>query len=157
MTDNRPKYDAEFAQVLEMALRARIEDGQISAAHAADGYRVSDPRTQRAIEELLSSPAYVPVERLAQLYAEERSSRTPEKARELDQFLAEELRLSPDLTIEDLQRLRREFAIYNHPDRVAAPERDRATRRMALVNVLIDKALRERKAGPARDAEKTGG
>jgi hypothetical protein len=143
MNNNRPKGHAEFAQLLESALRARAE-GDASAPRAADGYTI-DPRTQRAIEELLSSPAYVSVERLSQLYAEERSGRTPGKARDLDRFLAEELHLSPDLTVEDLHRLRREFAIYNHPDRVDASERDRATRRMALVNVLIDKALKERK------------
>ena len=93
----------------------------------------------------------MPVGRLAQMYADDQSAKRLEKVRDLDQFLAEELSLSPDLTTEDLKRLRREFAICNHPDRVASGDRERATRRMTLVNVLIDKALKERaEAAPGR-------
>ena len=66
---------------------------------------------------------------------------------ELYRFLADELHLSPDLTVDQLRRLRREFAVSNHPDRVEPSERHRATRRMSLVNVLIDKALKEKMAG----------
>jgi hypothetical protein len=149
MTNSRPGHDAEFARILEMALRARIEDEQLPLERGRDWLRNADPNTRQAIEELLSSPAYMPVGKLAQLYSEEPASRAPERARELDRFLAEELRLSPDLSVEELRRLRREFAIYNHPDRVTASERELATRRMALVNVLIDRALREKKPGRA--------
>jgi len=144
MTERKPLSEADFSSILEAALKARCEDRE-AADPGPRGYHVADPDIHEAIEQLLSSPAYVPVGRLAQMYADEQSSRRLQKGRNLDQFLADELCLSPDLTAEDLKRLRREFAIYNHPDRVASAERDRATRRMTLVNVLIDKALKERK------------
>jgi hypothetical protein len=142
MTERNPASAADFKSILEAALRARAED---PAAQKPGGPRITGPDIHDAIEQLLSSPAYVPVSRLAQMYAADQSGKLLEKARELDQFLADELCLSPELTTEDLKRLRREFAIYNHPDRVTSAERERATRRMTLVNVLIDKALKERK------------
>ncbi len=146
MTERKPASEADFRSILEAALRARCED---DAGQGPGGPRVADPDIHDAIEQLLSSPAYVPVSRLAQMYAADQSGKLLEKARDLDQFLADELCLSPDLTTEDLKRLRREFAIYNHPDRVTSAERERATRRMTLVNVLIDKALKERKVEAA--------
>lgn len=151
MIEPKSASEADFRSILEATLKARSED-QEPANLGPGGYPVADPDIHEAIEQLLSSPAYVPVGRLAQMYAEEQSSRRLEKARNLDQFLADELSLSPDLTAEELKRLRREFAIYNHPDRVASADRDRATRRMTLVNVLIDKALKERKDGAEPDA-----
>lgn len=41
-----------------------------------------------------------------------------------------------------LDRLRREFAFANHPDRVAADLRDRAIQRMQIANTMIDEAKR---------------
>lgn len=150
MTEQKEAPAADFATVLE-ALRTHAEDEPFAAETRADR-AVADPDIRDAIEQLLSSPAYVPVGRLAQMYADEQSSKRLQKSRNLDQFLADELSLSPDLSTEDLKRLRREFAIYNHPDRVSSAERERATRRMTLVNVLIDKALKERKDGTAAGA-----
>jgi hypothetical protein len=83
----------------------------------------------------------VPVEKLAQVYSEDR---TDAPQQDLYEFIGDELQLNPSLTVEELKRLRREFAASNHPDRVDPSERQRATRRMTLVNVLIDKALKER-------------
>lgn len=147
MSHTKPASEPDFSTVLAEALRAR-EKGQADCSGASTAsYRVTDPDLQGAIEQLLSSPAYVPVGRLAQMYADEQSGKRLDKVRDLDQFLADELCLSPDLSTEDLKRLRREFAIHNHPDRVALADRERATRRMTLVNALIDRALKERKNG----------
>lgn len=55
--------------------------------------------------------------------------------------LTGELQLAPQLTAREIERIRRDFALANHPDRVAPADRDLATRRMALANVLIDQAL----------------
>jgi hypothetical protein len=151
MSEQKPASEADFRTILEAALRARSEEEASVADTLIGGYRVADPDIHDAIEQLLSSPAYVPVGRLAQMYADEQSGRRLEKARNLDQFLADELCLSSDLSTEDLKRLRREFAIYNHPDRVTSADRERATRRMTLVNVLIDKALKEKKGEAAAD------
>jgi hypothetical protein len=58
----------------------------------------------------------------------------------------DELHLTPSLSADDLKHLRRRFAKANHPDRVAATAREQATRRMTIANVLIDEALRGKKA-----------
>jgi hypothetical protein len=149
MTNSQSKEEAEFTRILELALRAKAAEAQHAEERRHDWAHAVDSQIQSALEELLSSPAYVPIGRLAQLYGDEGSAAGHERARDLDQFLAEELHLNPDLTADELRRLRRQFAIYNHPDRVMASERDRATRRMALVNVLIDRALREKRAQAA--------
>lgn len=61
--------------------------------------------------------------------------------------VAGELALKPDLSPEELARLRRSFALDNHPDRVAPDQRELATRRMSAANALIDGALRTRTPG----------
>jgi hypothetical protein len=53
----------------------------------------------------------------------------------------EELALTDDLTPDCLNRIRREFALKNHPDRVPPRLRDLATQRMVAANALIDQAL----------------
>jgi hypothetical protein len=146
MHDPATTSDNAFTRILEAALRARGEDGE--AASAGHQHRASDPQVQQAIDDLLSSPAFVPVGKLAQLYSEDRTA-TGQVPQDLYRFLADELHLSPDLTVDELRRLRREFAAGNHPDRVDPAERLRATRRMSLVNVLIDKALKEKMAEEA--------
>lgn len=64
--------------------------------------------------------------------------------------VADLLRLAPDLSQEDLHRLRREFALAHHPDRVPPSLREQSTRRMAEANILIDEALaRARRRSPS--------
>ena len=58
------------------------------------------------------------------------------------QEVAAELALSESDTLQTLGEKRRAFAKANHPDRVATPFRDNATRRMKLANLLIDEAMR---------------
>ena len=57
-----------------------------------------------------------------------------------------ELGLTGHEAIEDLDRLRREFAFANHPDRVSAHLHDRAIVRMQIANRLIDDAKRKLRA-----------
>jgi hypothetical protein len=61
------------------------------------------------------------------------------------QTIAAELDLSPDLTIRDLERIRRTFALANHPDRLGSAQHGLATQRMTIANMLIDEALRDRR------------
>jgi hypothetical protein len=92
---------------------------------------------------------YVSAGLASRLYADAsqtRSRETPPPApvsrlSEHEQVLAE-LHLTPNLTAPDLKLIRRKFAMANHPDRVAPPVRDQATRRMTIANMLIDEALR---------------
>ncbi|WP_064684465.1 hypothetical protein [Rhizobium bangladeshense] len=58
------------------------------------------------------------------------------------QEVAAELAISAADTPLTLGEKRRAFARANHPDGVAPPFRDNATKRMMLANLLIDKALR---------------
>ncbi|HXF55721.1 MAG TPA: hypothetical protein VNK52_16525 [Hyphomicrobiaceae bacterium] len=111
-----------------------------------------------AMPELSDEHSYIPSQILARIYAEARAQHTranesrepdPEPAedpRSEDEIVAEELQLSPKLTIDDLLRIRREYAMSHHPDRVSPSERERATRRMTIANMLIDQAMRERRA-----------
>jgi hypothetical protein len=58
------------------------------------------------------------------------------------QEVAAELALSESDTLQTLGEKRRAFAKANHPDSVALPFRDNATKRMKLANLLIDEAMR---------------
>jgi hypothetical protein len=106
-----------------------------------DGYeRLSDERRERR---------YIPLERLARLYGEDRSESTmPPVWPADDATIAAELRLASARTGEDLRRIRRSFALRNHPDRVPAWLRDEATRRMTIANALIDRAMCDRAKKP---------
>lgn len=63
-----------------------------------------------------------------------------------------ELGLAGGRLPDDLDGLRRSFALRNHPDRVDAGQRDRAMVRMQIANMLIDDAKRRalNAAGQAR-------
>lgn len=56
--------------------------------------------------------------------------------------IARELGLRSDATVEELKRIRRLYALSNHPDVSAEGGREAATRRMQIANLLIDEALR---------------
>ena len=86
---------------------------------------------------------FVSPSRLSHLYGEARAGAAFEKHRMSEaESVADELRLRPRLTAKELRLIRREFARGNHPDRVQAPLRERATRRMVIANTLIDQALK---------------
>jgi hypothetical protein len=63
--------------------------------------------------------------------------------------IAQELRLTGRETPDALDRIRREFAFANHPDRVSEDLRDRAIIRMQIANRMIDDA-KERSAKISR-------
>lgn len=56
--------------------------------------------------------------------------------------VARELGLDGGRPPRDLDRVRRDFAFRNHPDRVAVELRERAMVRMQIANMLIDEAKR---------------
>ena len=73
----------------------------------------------------------------------ERGAALPETAPDA---IARELALHRVADMKSLDRLRREFAFGNHPDRVRPEWRDRAMARMQTANRLIDEA-KQRLAG----------
>ncbi len=56
--------------------------------------------------------------------------------------IAAELRMANARWPKDFDRIRREFAMANHPDRVEPRLRDRAVIRMQIANMLIDQEKR---------------
>ncbi len=54
--------------------------------------------------------------------------------------------ITSDLTAVELRRLRRQFALKLHPDRLDASQREAAVGRMSRVNALIDSALKSKRA-----------
>ena len=88
--------------------------------------------------------SFISARHLSHLYAEARAGAAPEKQGTMSEAesVAQDLRLRPRLTAKELRHIRREFARGNHPDRVPAPLRELATRRMVIANSLIDQALK---------------
>lgn len=73
----------------------------------------------------------------------------PQVAKPTDpKSVAAELRITAQMSFSDLNRLRREFALANHPDRVGAGLQENATHRMMVANMLIDREIKRR--GSAR-------
>ena len=99
MHDPATTSDNAFTTILEAALRARSDEGETPPAghpsHAAD------PQVQQAIDDLLSSPAFVPVGKLAQLYSEDRAA--AQVPQDLYRFLADECNLTPILRSTSLE------------------------------------------------------
>jgi len=58
--------------------------------------------------------------------------------------IAEELGLHEHLSADELQKRRRLFARKNHPDQFDPEQRDLATHRMTIANMLIDRELHQR-------------
>jgi len=128
-----------FDQVLEAVGRAATAEAGASAAAAYRGRIV--------LECLLEQAGRAPPptrDTLAELYVDVPQQLPLDAARPSDYAaVAEELGLRPGLTSRQLSGIRRAFALANHPDRVPSPRRGQATRRMAIANILIDRALKE--------------
>jgi hypothetical protein len=54
--------------------------------------------------------------------------------------ILEELGLNENLTYEELNQARRLYMWRNHPDRLGEAQRESATRRVAIANMLVDRA-----------------
>lgn len=65
--------------------------------------------------------------------------------------IARELGLSRFASVRALQRLRRDFALKNHPDRMPSTLRVQATKRMMIANALIDSAVKRFQLGAVRE------
>lgn len=105
------------------------------------GARSSAPYAEEAAEEPPASPVEPPPREPAEAANPEPLRAEPAKTE--DQLIAAELGLSPDLATVDLQRIRRDFAKKNHPDRFEPARRSTAARRMSIANMLIDEQMRQ--------------
>jgi hypothetical protein len=125
----RPTIPFDYLTVADELLSGRIK---VSDGAAAAHYREAG----EAIEA-----------ELAALFDEVEVAGTPPPSATIElpsiepDAIAAELGLA-DATPADLGRLRRVFALKNHPDRVAPDLRQRALQRMQVANGLIDEAKR---------------
>ncbi|MDR9773476.1 hypothetical protein RJJ65_12535 [Rhizobium hidalgonense] len=144
-----------FQSVLE---RLKAEDETAEEAEAPAAHRVSGLGTGLAFDVL--EGVSVASQRVGQAYfdnleqeaaagVEQPAPALPPEpvmpdylTRTAPQEVAAELAISAADTPLTLSEKRRAFARANHPDSVALPFRDNATKRMMLANLLIDEALR---------------
>ena len=149
MPHSGPPARDNFASLLDARARAAAgpQSSGAPARRAGPVYAV-DTNLKSGSQSLDPMSA---TEALSRIYADERAhAAAPPPAACDRETIAKELRLDPQLTARELERIRREFALANHPDRVAPLDRDLATRRMTLANMLIDQALQERRSARAR-------
>lgn len=143
--------NSDFATLLDEIIAARSEE---DAAPARPSMPFGFVATDDAVETLWNS---VPRDFVAGLYDAEASGKdfvadppgiqTPDEPEPLlpsiePAEIAAELEAAHASEPRDLDRLRREFALRNHPDRVEPRLRERALVRMQIANMLIDKAKR---------------
>jgi hypothetical protein len=142
----RPAARDDFASLLDARARvaASSEPGAPSPRRAGPVYAVGGGPDSSG------EPANA-ADALSRLYADEGAHAATSPSLACDrETIASELGLTPALGARDLERIRREFALANHPDRAAPAARDLATARMTIANTLIDQALRDCKRQPRR-------
>ncbi len=159
---NASKRD-EFIEALEEARRAATGsmDEPADEPLRPETLHPASFEFRRVIDDLaVKVRSYVSANILSRLYAENasqpeaqhrteappRATPPPLPPKSDQDAVLDELHLTPNLSAGDLVKLRRDYAKTHHPDRVQPDNRDEATRRMTIANVLIDEALRRRKA-----------
>jgi hypothetical protein len=138
----RPTIPFDYLAVAEELHSGRIK---VSGDAVSAEYRLSGEDFEAELEALLGE---LEVEQKT-----EGSQSIPEQPAESEEVLIQTLSTDPAvIAIElglngpvspDLNRLRRVFALKNHPDRVPSHLRQQALRRMQVANGLIDEAKRK--------------
>ena len=154
---NRRNRD-EFVEALEEARRAAMGDGD-GSSDVHEQAAAGPPRSAeflRTLDRMAGRVrSYISAGLLSRLYADGTGRSAPQSepplpppapAKSEQEAVLDELHLTPNLTSQQLARIRREFAKINHPDRVLPPRREEATRRMTIANAVIDEAMRGKKA-----------
>jgi hypothetical protein len=136
MPNRKAAPRAEFPDVLNAVLEAAGDVPGDDLPPDRAGWRM-----YAFLGAITQSPAGAP----ASLYA----SAEPPAGDEFEipglETVPDDLRLTARMTTDDLHRIRREFALKNHPDRVPPAFRALATSRMVAANTLIDEALARRR------------
>lgn len=136
----------EFSKILDQACRSAGIDPDERPKHtSATISRTAAARLRQLVDDELATRGAMLATSLESYLEHGREPHKPRAARPADpKAVAEELRISAQMSIADLKRLRREFALANHPDRSGADQRDNATRRMMIANMLIDREVKRR-------------
>lgn len=137
---------ADFSQVLQSASEAAglsLDPGLSARAPQTPRIASHLQRLADREKESRASMLTASIESYLEHLGEARPRRATQPA-DL-QTVSDELCITAQMTASDLNRLRRDFALANHPDRTAADDRDNATRRMMIANMLIDRELKRRR------------
>jgi hypothetical protein len=139
---------SEFTSLLDEMLARGERDAEAAPVRPSVPFGFVTP--DDAVEELWKS---VPSDFVAKVYGEasERETvetvpgmETPEPLPSINpEDIALELRMANARWPKDFDRIRREFALANHPDKVVAHLRDRAVVRMQIANMMIDREKRK--------------
>ena len=134
MTTRAPR---DFASMLDELLAERAREPDRAHLQSMDYLSV--------VEELHSGRIVFSDEGLHAAYASASEPAIAEPQPSVDpEEIARELGLEGAAKPRDLDRLRRDFALRNHPDRAPEHLRARAVIRMQVANMLIDEAKRRR-------------
>jgi hypothetical protein len=123
--------DAEPASGRSSFANSTVPLGSVSAPLGADGDRASP------------GPWEARYEWAEEASAPEISAQPTPLPRASLEAVARELKLTDARTASELHKLRREFMWRNHPDRRPEIPRELANARVAIANMLIDRALRK--------------
>ncbi len=138
---------SEFTSLLDDLLaRADRQDDAPARPSVPFGFVTPDA----AVEELWNS---VPSDFVAKVYGEASERETVQTTPSMEmpeplpstnpEDIAAELRMANARWPKDFDRIRREFALINHPDKVMPQLRDRAVVRMQIANMMIDREKRK--------------
>jgi hypothetical protein len=139
------KSGPSFADALEDACRAAgikldVQPSQPSRPRARHSSRIEQ------IGDIARDLRMSMLSSMVDAYMEHQRDRKVRRVRRTTdpKAIAGELGITDQMSRTELTRLRRRFAFDNHPDRVDYLERDAATRRMMIANMLIDGAMKQR-------------
>jgi hypothetical protein len=138
--------EPDFSEVLESTFRtAGLDFDDAPKPERPRASRSAAVRLQQLSEsdrELPKSTLSVPLESYLEHQDMSKPSRVGKTAS--PRSVADELHITAQMTLSDLNRLRREYALANHPDRAGPVDRENATRRMMVANMLIDREINRR-------------
>lgn len=138
--------EPDFSEVLDSAFRsAGLEFDDTAKTERRRASRRAAVRLHQLSErdrELPISTLSVPLESYLEHQDKSKLSRVGKTAD--PRSVAAELRITAQMSLSDLNRLRREYALANHPDRAGSADRENATRRMMMANMLIDREINRR-------------
>ena len=140
--------DTKFADVLDTACRTAGIDLEEEASSTKLAWNAAS-HLQHLADRILDLTARLSPGAMSLDSYFENASESPAKPvrKSSDpQAIAAELRITAGMTFSDLNRLRRKFALANHPDRAGLAEQEHATRRMMVANMLIDREVKRRNA-----------
>jgi len=145
----------DFSDVLDTACRsAGIDPDSSTSAGTASLMRNAASRLQQFTDRIVEAAGRAGLTANSfDPYREHQIESPPQRPSKPSdpKSVANELRITARMTSSDLHRLRREFALANHPDRADQAQRDGATRRMMIANMLIDRELRRRSSAQSSE------